>query len=188
MQTKEFYALHYNANNFNWVVNVLNKKYVEILIKTKGFSGYVPVFEYISNLQKDVDSMPSLTKNSNNTENTSESLTTPLEIDLTVSNLQKNDDLIVLKNLNTTETAFESLTTPLETHSTVSEFECVSNLQKNADVITLKDLNNTETVFKFSTTSITTIDRVPMQTDSPADPNYSYDAVNAAVDRIASLL
>jgi len=130
------------------LVNVLNKKYVEILIKTKGFSGYVPVFEYISNLQKDVDSMPSLTKNSNNTENTS-----------------------------------ESLTTPLETHSTVSEFECVSNLQKNADVITLKDLNNTETVFKFSTTSIKTIDRVPMETDSPADPNYSYDAVNAAVDR-----
>jgi hypothetical protein len=59
----------------------------------------------------------------------------------------------------------------------------VSNLQKNADVITLKDLNNTETVFKFSTTSIKTIDRVPMETDSPADPNYSYDAVNAAVDR-----
>jgi len=52
LQTKEFYALHYNANNFNWVVNVLNKKYVEIFIKTKGFSGYVPVFEYISNLQK----------------------------------------------------------------------------------------------------------------------------------------
>jgi hypothetical protein len=38
-QTKEFYALHDNANNFNWVVNVLNKKYVEILIKTKGSFG-----------------------------------------------------------------------------------------------------------------------------------------------------
>jgi hypothetical protein len=55
----------------------------------------VPVFEYISNLQKDVDSMTSLTKNSNNAENMSESLTTPLEIDLTVSNLQKNADVIL---------------------------------------------------------------------------------------------
>jgi hypothetical protein len=73
--------------------------------------------------------MTSLTKNSNNTENTSESLTTPLEIYLTVS-----------------------------------------NLQKNADVITLKDLNNTETVFKSSITSIKTIDRITLQTDSPADP------------------
>jgi len=107
LQTKEFYALHDNANNLNWVVNVLNKKYVEILIKTKRFSGmclYLNI--YLSNLQKDVDSMSSLTKNSNNTENTSESLTTPLEMDLTMSNLQKNNDVIVLKNLNNTETAF----------------------------------------------------------------------------------
>lgn len=98
--------------------------------------------------KKDVDSMTSLTKNSNNTKNTS-----------------------------------ESLTTPLETNLTVSVFECVSNLQKNADVITLKDLNNTETVFKSSTTFIKTIDRITLQTESPADPNYSSDAVNAAVDR-----
>jgi hypothetical protein len=39
--------------------------------------------------------MTSLTKNSNNAENMSESLTTPLEIDLTVSNLQKNADVIL---------------------------------------------------------------------------------------------
>jgi hypothetical protein len=54
--------------------------------------------------------------------------------------------------------------------------------------ITLKDLNNTETVFKSSTIFIKTIDRITLQTDSPADPNYSSDAVNAAVDRINGLL
>lgn len=66
LQTKEFYALHDNTNNLNWVVNVLNKKYVEILIKTKGFSCYVPAFEYISNLQKNADVI--ILKDLNNTE------------------------------------------------------------------------------------------------------------------------
>ena len=82
------------------------------------------------------------------------------------------------KNSNNTETAFESLTTPLETNSTVSAFEYVSNLQKNADVIILKDLNNTETVFKSSIASIKIINRITLQTYSPADFNYSSDAVN----------